>query len=243
MQWQNEGAIIKESPFMPRSFLPLLFLATFYGGLLVVTNAIGAKLIEIGPFVASATVFVYAFSFLITDVVSEIYGKKAANLFVWYGFITVIIAVVLFQLALWAPVAPFFEAQESYEEVFASSWRVLVGGLVAYLVSQFNDVWVFHKVKKATGGKHLWLRNNVSTIGSQMIDTIIFITIAFYGVVPDLLSLMIGQYVIKLIIAVLDTPFIYLAVAFLRKWHDEEDMVSSIKTTPEALLQPSEPLA
>lgn len=205
---------------MPRALLPLLFLSTFYGSLLVVTNAIGAKLIEVGPFVASATVFVYAFSFLITDVVSEVYGKKAASMFVWYGFATVIIAVILFQLALWAPSASFFESQKSYEDVFSSSWRVLLGGLTAYIVSQIYDVWIFHKVKKATKGKHLWLRNNVSTIGSQFIDTLIFITIAFYGTVPNIMELIIGQYVIKLIIAILDTPLIYMAVAFLRNWHD-----------------------
>ena len=83
-----------------------------------------------------------------------------------------------------------------------------MGSLVAYVVSQNWDVRVFHKLKEMTGGRHLWLRNNVSTMTSQALDTVIFITIAFYGVLP-VVPLIIGQYIVKLLIAALDTPFIY----------------------------------
>ena len=97
--------------------------------------------------------------------------------------------------------------------------RVTVAGLVAYIISQSHDVWAFHVWKRVTRGKWLWLRNNASTIVSQLIDTVIFITLAFYGVVPNniLLKLIIGQWMWKAVVAVLDTPFVYLGVYVLRK--------------------------
>ena len=93
---------------------------------------------------------------------------------------------------------------------------MLIGGWTSYAVSQHLDVWIFHKIKEKTKGKHLWLRNNVSTLISQFIDTLIFITIVFYGVCP-LWNAIFGQYIIKVIIALLDTPIVYLAVKFLNK--------------------------
>ena len=85
------------------------------------------------------------------------------------------------------------------------------------MVSQHLDVWIFHKLKQITNGKHLWLRNNLSTLTSQFIDTTIFITISFYGVFP-ILPAIFGQYLIKVIIALLDTPIVYLAVLTIRKY-------------------------
>jgi hypothetical protein len=91
--------------------------------------------------------------------------------------------------------------------------------MIAYLVSQHHDVWAYGFWRKKTGGRHMWLRNNASTMTSQGIDTLIFITLAFYGLVPNsiLLQMMAGQYVIKILIAALDTPFIYLALAAARR--------------------------
>lgn len=208
---------------MSKNIKYLVILSALHGGLLVAANAAGAKLIAVGPLAASATVFIYAFSFLITDIISEIYGKKIANVLVWVGFAAVTVAVAIFQIAVHAPSASFFQAQEAYETVFGLTWRILLGGLVAYLVSQFHDVWIFHRLKVLTKGKHLWLRNNVSTLISQLIDTIIFITVAFYGVVPELLKLMLGQYIIKVVIAILDTPIAYIVIGFLKRDMNLED--------------------
>ncbi len=205
---------------MPKNVKYLVVLSALHGGMLVAANAAGAKLIAVGPLAASATVFIYAFSFLITDIISEIYGKKIANVLIWVGFFAVTIAVVIFQIAIRAPGASFFQSQEAYETVFGLTWRLLLGGLIAYLVSQFNDVWLFHRLKELTRGRHLWLRNNVSTLVSQLIDTIIFITIAFYGVVPELHKLIAGQYIIKVVIAILDTPIAYITIGFLKKQMD-----------------------
>lgn len=202
---------------MSRSlFLQLLLLGLFVS-ILVAANAGGSKLIAFGPLAASATVFAYAISFLITDITCEVFGKEVARAFVIAGFVGVLLAAIFFRVAVVAPPAPFYSSQEAFELVFQTSPRLLAGGLAGYLVSQFFDVRFYHYLKRLTRGRHMWLRNNVSTLSSQFIDTSIFIFIAFYGIVEELLMLILGQYVIKVLIAILDTPVLYGAVFLVNK--------------------------
>ena len=112
------------------------------------------------------------------------------------------------KIAIAWPPAPFWTGQAAFQTTLQLTERIVLGSLVAYVVSQNWDVRVFHKLKEMTDGRHLWLRNNVSTMTSQALDTVIFITIAFYGVLP-VVPMIIGQYIVKLLIAALDTPFIY----------------------------------
>jgi len=207
---------------MNRDTHVLIGFGSIYAALLVAANAAGAKIIAVGDLAASATVFVYALTFLVTDIVSDVYGKKAAHKLVVYGFISVILAVLIYQLAIVAPPAPFFQNQEAYESVFGVTWRLLLGGLAAYLISQFLDIRIFHYIREKTNAKHLWLRNIASTVISQFVDTVIFITVAFYGVFDDLFALILGQYLIKLVIALLDTPFAYLGINIVKRLSDGE---------------------
>ena len=133
-----------------------------------------------------------------------------ANKTVKLGLICQLISLTLIALAILLPVAPFADNQHEFKAIMGQSFRVVGASLVAYLLAQFNDVFIFHKLKEKTGGKHKWLRNNLSTMASQLIDTAIFITIAFIGVVPNIWVMIASQYLIKLIYAVLDTPFFYL---------------------------------
>lgn len=201
----------------PTTTLGPILLAGSFCGILVAANAAGGKLIQVGPLAASATVFAYALTFLITDATAELYGKKIARLLVWTGFGAVLLAVAFFRIAMIAPPASFYENQEAFEAVFSTTSRLLAGGFIGYLVSQFLDVQLYHALGRLTKGKHMWLRNNGSTVVSQFVDTTLFITIAFVGVVESLWSLILGQYLIKIIIALLDTPILYLIVTLLRK--------------------------
>ena len=196
---------------MTRDLLLGLYVATHAAGV-----AAGSKLTSFLGLTASATVFGYAISFLITDIVAELYGEKEARRFVYAGFFGMVIAVVYYTVAIHIPNRSGVAAQACFAQVFGLSPRILLGGLTAYLVSQTLDVKLFGRLRRLTGGKHLWLRNNGSTLVSQFVDTIIFVSIAFSGTVPDIWSVVVGQYVIKLVIAVLDTPIFYLAVHLLK---------------------------
>lgn len=196
-----------------------LFLATVFVACLVVANMIASKLVMIGAFVFPAAVVAYPITFLITDVVGEVYGKKAASRIVHAGLLACIFMVILVWLGEMLPAAPFWKGQEAYQMILSGTPRIVLASLIAYYVSQTHDVWAFHFWKTKTNNKHLWWRNNASTIVSQIVDTVLFITIAFWGIVPIsvLGGMLISQYLIKVLIALADTPFCYVLVAWVRE--------------------------
>lgn len=201
-----------------RTSLGFALLAALFTGALVIAAVLAAKIIAIGPLFVPAGVLAYSVTFACTDIVAEVYGGQAARRVVLAGFVTLLAVLLLIQIALVWPPAPFWQGQEGFKGVLATSARVIVASAVAYLVSQYTDIYVFGRLRQATGGRYLWLRNNASTMISQLIDSSIFITIAFLGTFP-VLPLIFGQWVVKLAVAALDTPFVYLGTYILRR-HD-----------------------
>ncbi|MDS0297424.1 queuosine precursor transporter [Halogeometricum sp. S1BR25-6] len=180
---------------------------------------VGAMVLMPGAAVA------YALTFFASDCYSELYGRRSTQVMVNVGFAMNFVLLALVWVTILLPAAdPEFAGQ--FRTVLASGTNVVAGSLLAYLVSQNWDVVVFHRIRAATGRDHLWLRNIASTSTSQAIDTVIFVLVAF-SVAPRvlgigdalpwsaLLSLMVGQYLLKLLIAVVDTPFVYGVVAAL----------------------------
>ncbi len=191
-----------------------------FASLTVTANIIAFKIVSFGNFVVPAAVITYASTFLVTDFLSEVYGRDTAVKAVWAGFLSNIIMVLSVIIAVrWNP-APFMspEMVESFNTVLGFAPRVVIASMIAFLISQHHDVWAFHFWKNRTGGRYLWLRNNLSTLISQLIDTLIFITIAFAGKFPAeaIIAMITGQYIVKVIIALLDTPFMYLCVRIYR---------------------------
>lgn len=193
----------------------ILLTAIFIAGL-VIASVLASKIIMVFRLAVPAGVIAYSITFVTTDVISEIWGKVRANWVVFSGFIAMIVVVFLVQVAIHLPSAPFWPHQNAFNTILNSTTRIIFASVIAYLVSQFHDVWMFHFWKRRTQSRHLWLRNNLSTIGSQLLDTVIFIFIAFYGVMP-IWPLVWGQFVVKLGIALLDTPVVYGVVAWVRK--------------------------
>ncbi len=179
--------------------------------LIVLVNVMNTKMVTIGSFVVPGWTLLFAVTFLITDIISEKFGKKYATQAVWAGFYALMIYLVSIWIVLvWTPASFALETAEAFSTVFFFAPRIIIGSLIAYLIWQHHDVWAFHFWKKKTNGKHLWLRNNASTAVSQFIDSFIFVVIAFLWVVPNIWTIILSVYIIKLIIAIIDTPFIYL---------------------------------
>ncbi|HDI02459.1 MAG TPA: VUT family protein, partial [Ignisphaera sp.] len=153
-------------------------------------------------------------------------GKRRAVYIVWAGLAAEVITLLLIGLDyIQPPLSP--EHQELFERVFSPQVRIVLASIIAYLVSQHHDVWAFWKWKEITRGKYLWIRNNASTMVSQLIDTILFTTIAFYGLVSinELLNMIFSLWLFKVIIALLDTPFVYLGVTLVRKYVEQKSML------------------
>ncbi|UCZ53132.1 queuosine precursor transporter [Bacillus shivajii] len=197
----------------------LIFLVAIFFTALFVSNVISAKLFTIGGVVLTAGIITYPLTFLITDSISEVYGKVIARKVVLIGLLTNVLMIGFFYLAIMLPPAGYWPMQEEFEMILGAVPRIVIASLLAYSISQLFDVHLFHKLKEKTKGKHLWLRNNVSTLASQMLDSIVFVVVAFYGTMPfSTILVMIGtQYIVKLLFAIADTPFIYLTVKWLNK--------------------------
>jgi len=175
----------------------------------------------------------YALTFFASDCYSELYGRRAATAMVNVGFAMNFVVLVLVWSTIASPVAGNSAvAADTFETVLGASTNIVAGSLLAYIVSQNWDVFVFHRLRAATDGESLWLRNILSTATSQAIDTVIFVSVAFYvapkvfGVggglpVPVIFALMVGQYVFKVLVAVVDTPFVYGVVSLVERYEAE----------------------
>ncbi|MCD6127050.1 MAG: queuosine precursor transporter [Methanomicrobia archaeon] len=188
---------------------------TFFVTSLIISNITAVKIVSYGKLVFPAAVLAYAVTFLFTDVYSEIWGKKEANTLVRIGFLCNILALFLIRFSIILRPASFYD-QSSFVNVLGGSSRIILASMTAYLISQHHDVWAFHFWRDKTKGKYLWIRNNASTMVSQLLDTSIFIFLAFYGNAP-ILTMIGSQYLIKLIIAAIDTPFCYIFVRWCRE--------------------------
>ena len=180
----------------------------------ILANIQVVKTIELFGLTATLGNIVYATSFLATDILSENYGIKEAKRAVYIGFFTLIVMAGLMNLALVFKPAPEDFAQESLLTIFNLVPRIAGASLLAYWISQLHDVWAYQFWKRRfPSSRFIWLRNNASTIVSQLIDSVIFSLAAFAGKFPTgvLIEIVVSTYLLKVIVAVADTPFIYFA--------------------------------
>ncbi|WP_110112303.1 queuosine precursor transporter [Bacillus sp. CGMCC 1.16541] len=183
----------------------------------VVANLQVVKTIEIFGLTATLGNIMYGTAFFVTDLLNEKYGKEEARKAVWLGFFTLISMTIIMQFVLAFEPASIDIAQGSLETIFGLLPRIALGSLLAYMISQHLDVYLFTQFKKKfPRPSQLWIRNNGSTLISQLVDTLVFTSIAFIGVYPFSvwIQIFITTYVIKMIVAIIDTPFIYLARSF-----------------------------
>ena len=190
---------------------------------LVTCNLIANKFVTVDlgfkVFIVSAGILPYPLTFLVTDLISELYGQRKANLVVFSGFI----ASMFVLLFLWLggqfnAIPSSIVGDDTYNMVFQNAWRIIAASMVAYLFAQFIDVKIFHFWKKLTNGKHLWLRNNGSTVASQLVDTTLVICILFVGVweSDQIFSAIIDGWLFKMLMALIDTPIIYGIIHLLK---------------------------
>ncbi|MBG9448921.1 queuosine precursor transporter [Cytobacillus firmus] len=183
----------------------------------VMANLQVVKTIEMFGLTATLGNAMYGTAFLVTDILNEKYGKEEAKKAVWLGFFTLLSMTLIMQMVLLFKPHETDFAQESLSTLFSVLPRIAAGSLAAYLVSQFTDVYIFTYLKKKfPKDGQFWIRNNGSTMISQLLDTLVFTSIAFLGVFPleEWIQIFITTYLLKFIVAVLDTPFGYIAKRF-----------------------------
>lgn len=181
-------------------------------------------------FTLTCGVLLWPLEFVMTDIINEYYGPKAVRRISITAVALISYAFLMFYLAIKVPAADFWitsrtkqgvpDMQNAFDSVFGQGMRIIIGSLVAFLVSQIVDVTVFHKIKKRTGEKHVWLRATGSTVVSQLVDSYIVLFIAFSGIFSwqQILAIGVMNYTYKFLMALLLTPVIYLVEARIEKY-------------------------
>lgn len=205
-----------------KSITKFLILITIFISALLMANILASKLITVAGLTMTVAIIAFPITFLITDIINDVWGKSLAQKVVLVGFLANLIMLGFLKIGLILPPAGFWTGQESFDVVLGAVPRIVGASMIAYLISQSWDVWIFSKFKEKMH-LGLWFRNNASTFSSQALDSAIFVPLAFGGIVPmEVMWQMYFAYVVaKWLIALLDTPFCYLGVKWLRSTRNE----------------------
>src|SRR3990167_2074747 len=223
------------STALPRTLSPSLFLFTIiYGGMVVLAGVLGNKQVALGNWLAvEAGIFPFLILVALSSTVSELHGQSTANRLVLWGFVPLILSIMLTALVLALPASPEMQADRlsAFNTVLGQSPRLMAAGIVAYGTSQFLNVTIFSKLRgraentlggAGTGSTWLAIRGAIASALSQIVDTLLFVTIAFYGVFP-IANLMGGQMLAKVALSVLVIPFVITGLVALGRNLDAKD--------------------
>ena len=203
------------SPGLSRS---LFAFGIFYGGMVCIAGVLGNKQVALGPLAVEAGIFAFLLLVVVSSAVAELHGRETANRLVLIGFVPLLVSLALTLLVLAVPPSEEMQPERlaAFETMMLATPRIWLGGIVAYGISQILNVTIFSRLKRE-GGRMLWLRAGIASILSQIVDTLLFITIAFYGVFP-IANLLMGQMLAKVVLsAVLVPPLIYFFVGLGRR--------------------------
>lgn len=197
----------------------LFAFALFYGGMVCIAGVLGNKQVALGPLAVESGIFAFLLLVVTSSAVAELHGRAVANRLVLIGFVPLIVSLLLSLFVLMLPASPDMDPARlgAFETMMSGTPRIWLGGILAYGISTFLNVTIFSRLKSAEGVRLLWFRSAVASVLSQVVDTCIFITIAFYGVFP-IGELLLGQMLAKVVLsAVLVPPLVYAFVALGRR--------------------------
>jgi len=216
-----------------RSYRWFPFVMAIFVTTLIISNIIAVKLVNIGGLVLPAAVVLFPVAYIFGDILTEVYGYARARQVIWTGFLCNLLAVIAIWIGGRLPAAPFWtagafdnaqSAQQAYQAILGFTPRLLVASFIAYLVGEFLNSLVLAKLKIRTRGRFLWLRTISSTIVGEGADSLVFITIAFVGILPagNLATAILSQWLFKVAYETLATPLTYLIVTWLKRAENED---------------------
>jgi uncharacterized integral membrane protein (TIGR00697 family) len=204
----------------PAAAIPraLFAFAIFYGGMVCIAGVLGNKQVALGPLAVEAGIFAFLLLVVTSSAVAELYGRATANKLVLFGFIPLLVSLFLTLVVLGLPASADMTGERltAFDTIMKATPRIWLGGIIAYGISTLLNVHIFSRLKRE-GGKLLWLRAGIASVLSQIVDTLLFITIAFYGEFP-IGDLLLGQMIAKIVLSmILVAPLVYLFVGLGRR--------------------------
>lgn len=199
----------------------LFILFGLFVNFLIGMNILGAKIVPLGPFSVSVAFLIVPWSFLTTDIIAEVYGQKKARQMVWAGLVSLAVFLFIVVLFVALPSAARFKHNAEYNQIFGTSARIVAASIVAFLLSQYNDIWSFWKLRTITKKRFLWFRSSVSSVLSMVVDTFAFMFLAFYLLTPlftfwFVIQMIIPYLIFKIIWSFCSTPLVYAGANWLR---------------------------
>lgn len=207
-----------------RAYRYLNFITALFVTVLLVSNVASTKFLVLGPFTFDGGTLLFPLSYIFGDILTEVYGYRQSRRVIWTGFACLGLMVVTFGLVDILPAASEWTLQEAYHAILGQTPRIVIASLIAYWAGEFINSYLLAKMKLWTGGRFLWMRTLGSTIFGEAVDTVTFVLVAFAGAWPAALlwTVFISNYVFKVGIEALFTPFTYRIVNFLKRAENED---------------------
>jgi len=207
-----------------RSYKALDLLTAVFVAVLLISNIASTKILRLGPFVFDGGTLLFPISYIFGDVLTEVYGYRRSRRVIWSGFFAAILMVVTLAVVGSLPPAAGWEHQDAYMAILGQTPRIVVGSLVAYFAGEFSNSYTLARLKLATRGRYLWVRTIASTLVGEGVDTVLFVTVAFAGSVPNalLVSVVASNYLFKVGFEALATPITYQVVDYLKRLERED---------------------
>lgn len=202
-----------------KNYIYFNYIAIAFVVMLMISNTVSSKLISLGGFVFAGAVLLFPLTYIFGDILTEVYGYKESRKIIWTGFFSLIIMSLCYLFVGKLPAASFWTGQEAYDQILGTVPRIVAASIIAFLVGEFCNSYILAKLKVATKGKFLFVRTIGSTLVGELIDSIIFVCIAFWGLLPlsAIIITIYSGYVLKVLIEVAMTPITYKVVSYLKK--------------------------
>lgn len=201
---------------------------------LLISNILAIKIITIGSLAVPAGVIIFPISYIVNDVIVEIWGYKKARFVIWIGFAMMILSNVMYQMAIEIPAAPFWTGQDSFKAILQNSPRIGLASVLAYLVGSFANAFIMSKMKVSSNGKNFSARAILSTLVGEGLDSLVFIFVAFLGIIPvnDLLLMILAQTFIKTAYEIVILPVTIFVVNKVKKAEQDTVYDTNISYNP-----------
>lgn len=215
---------VATKPTPPRLYKHLDLITASFVAVLIISNVAAVKTVSFGALVFDGGTLLFPLAYIFGDVLTEVYGYARSRRVIWIGFFWLALAAIIFALVGYLPAAGFWTDQTAWDKILGQTPRIVIGSLAAYFVGVITNSFILAKLKLITQGRWLWLRTIGSTLGGELIDSAVFVVIAFGGVFTnaEVVQLIVSNYLFKCAVEVLFTPVTYRIVAFLKRAENED---------------------
>ncbi|MEI8130615.1 MAG: queuosine precursor transporter [bacterium] len=209
---------------MQKNYKYLGAISVFFVSILLISDVASSKIVDLKWFTFDGGTLLFPLSYIFGDVLTEVYGYKRSRQTIWLGFAMTLLMSIIFIVVGKLPPAAGWDNQAAYDAILGLTPRIVIASLIAYFAGEFSNSYILAKMKIWTKGKMLWARTIGSTIVGELLDSMLFIVIAFWGVFPTslIVTLIVSNYIFKTAVEVLFTPLTYKVIGFLKK-HESED--------------------